>query len=230
MNFSVVFDIESWTRVAALIMAKAPCHGRVTFNLSQSRFYLKLSQRRVRQPLRVRSLRILATNETRIVDESARLGEYQVMALRLIQFLAIILTALALVPSGAHLAAMPNKMAMAQAAYFVAQQVYAGWAFFGIVLFGALAANLAHAIVLPKVGRSCGYALASFLFIAASLVIFFVWTFPTNQATNNWTVVPENWNELRSQCECSHAANAVVTFAALVCVVIAVLRQPSQAR
>ena len=106
MNFSVVFDIESWTRAAALIMAKAPCYGRVTFNLSQSRFYLELSQRRVRQPLRVRSLRILATNETRIVDESGRLGEYQVMALRLFQLLPIILTALALVPSGAHLAAL----------------------------------------------------------------------------------------------------------------------------
>ena len=176
-------------------MAKAPCHGRVTFNLSQSRFYLVLSQRRVRQPLRVRSLRILATNETRIVDESGRLGEYQVMALRLIQFLANILTALALVPSGAHLAAMPNKMAMAQAAYFVAQQVYAGWALFGIVLFGALVANLAHTIVLRRLGRSFGYALASLLFIAAGLVIFFVWTFPTNQATNNLTVVPTNWNK-----------------------------------
>jgi hypothetical protein len=32
---------------------------------------------------------------------------------------------LALVPSGAHLAALPNKMAMAQAAYFIAQQIYA---------------------------------------------------------------------------------------------------------
>jgi hypothetical protein len=62
---------------------------------------------------------------------------------------------------------------------------------------------------------------SSVLFIAASLVIFFVWTFPTNQATNNWTVVPKNWNELRIQWEYSHAANAVVTFAALVCVVIA---------
>ena len=56
--------------------------------------------------------------------------------MRLIQFLAIMLTALALVPSGAHLAALPNKMAMAQAAYFVAQQIYAGWALFGIILFG----------------------------------------------------------------------------------------------
>jgi len=66
------------------------------------------------------------------------------------------LTALALV----HLAALPNKMAMAQAAYFVAQQIYAGWALFGIVLF---VANLAHTIVLRELDRSFGYALASFL-------------------------------------------------------------------
>jgi hypothetical protein len=140
------------------------------------------------------------------------------------------LTALALVPSGAHLAALPNKMVMAQAAYFVAQQIYAGWALFGIVLFGALVGKLAHAIMLRKLGRSFGYALASFFLIAANLAIFFIWTFPTNQATNNWTVVPNNWNELRVQWEYSHAANAVVTFAALVCVVIAVLRLPSRTR
>ena len=51
------------------------------------------------------------------------------MALRLIQFLAIMLTALALVPR--------------------------------------------------KLGRSFGYALASFLLIAANLAIFFVWTCPS---------------------------------------------------
>jgi hypothetical protein len=96
------------------------------------------------------------------------------------------------VPSGAHLAALPNKMTMAQASYFVAQQIYAGWALFGIVLFGALATNLAHTIVLRRLDRSFSYALASFLLIAAGLAIFFVWTFPTNQATNNWTIVPKN--------------------------------------
>ena len=73
------------------------------------------------------------------------LEEYQGIALRLIQFLAIMFTALALVPSGAHLAALPNKMAMAQAAYFVAQQIYAGSVLFGIIMSRALVANLAHA-------------------------------------------------------------------------------------
>jgi hypothetical protein len=74
------------------------------------------------------------------------------MAVRLIQFLAIILTVLALVPSRAHLAALPNKIAMAQTAYFVAQQIYTGWALFGVVLFGALAVNLAHTIVPCRLG------------------------------------------------------------------------------
>ena len=78
-------------------------------------------------------------------------------------------------------------MAMAQAAYFIAQQIYAGWALFGIILSGVLVANLAHAIVLRKLGRSFGYALASFLLIAANLAIFFVWTLLTNQATISGT-------------------------------------------
>jgi hypothetical protein len=117
------------------------------------------------------------------------------------------LTALALVPSVAHLAALPNKMAMVQDAYFVAQQIYAGWALFGIVLFGTLTANLAHTIVLRRLGRSFGCALAACLLIAANLAIFFVWTLPTNQATNNWTIVPKNWNELRIRWEYSHATN-----------------------
>jgi hypothetical protein len=145
------------------------------------------------------------------------------MALRLIQFLAIMLTALALVPSGAHLAALPKWRR--QPTSSPSRSTLDG---LGIVLFGALAANPAHTIVLCRLGRSFDYALASFLLVAANLAIFFVWTFPTNQATNNWTVVPKNWNAVRIQWEYSHAANAVVTFAALVCVVIAVLRQPSQ--
>ena len=89
--------------------------------------------------------------------------------MRLIQFLAIMLTALALVLSRAHSTALPNKIAMAQADYFVVQQIYAGWALFGIVLFGALAANLAHTIVLRRLGQSFGYALASLLFCGLGL-------------------------------------------------------------
>jgi hypothetical protein len=137
------------------------------------------------------------------------------MMLRIVAFLAPVLTALALVPGGAHLLALPNKIGLGEAEYFAVQQIYRGWALLGIVLFGALAANLAHALLLRGRGLPFVLALAAFLLIAATLAIFFVWTFPTNQATENWTIAPADWRALRAQWEWSHAANAVLTFLAL---------------
>ncbi len=66
-------------------------------------------------------------------------------------------------------------------------------------------------------------ALLAFVIIAATLVIFFAWTYPANQATSNWTIAPDNWRELRVQWEYAHAANAVLTFIALCSVVLSVL-------
>jgi hypothetical protein len=145
------------------------------------------------------------------------------MGLRVAQFLAIVLTALALVPAGAHLAELPNKIGLDQEAYFIVQSIYRGWALFGIALFGALAANLAAAIVARRQRAPFWLALSAFLLVAATLVIFFTWTYPTNQATSNWTVVPQNWQELRRQWEYAHATNAVLTFLALCAITLSVL-------
>ncbi len=137
------------------------------------------------------------------------------MGRRVAQFLAIVLTALALVPAGAHLFELPNKIGLAEDAYFVVQNIYRGWALFGIVLFGALAVNLALAIMVRRQRAPFWLALVGFLLVAATLVTFFTWTYPANQATSNWTVVPANWQELRLQWEYAHATNAVLTFLAL---------------
>jgi hypothetical protein len=110
--------------------------------------------------------------------------------LKAVQFLALVLTALALVPGGAHLFALANKISLAQ-------------------LYGR--------------GTPFALALFAFLCLAFTLVIFFVWTFPANQSTGNWTTVPANWEELRRQWEYSHAANALVTLAAFCSVALSVL-------
>ncbi|HET9902814.1 MAG TPA: DUF1772 domain-containing protein [Xanthobacteraceae bacterium] len=144
----------------------------------------------------------------------------------LLKFLAVVLTALALVPGGAHLFALPNKIAMAQDAYFVAQSVYRGWALFGIVLFGALAANAALGLAAWRRGEPHVLPLLAFLCIAATLGIFFGFTYPTNVATENWTVVPAHWDALRTRWEYSHAVNALITFAALCLVTGSVVRAP----
>jgi hypothetical protein len=140
-----------------------------------------------------------------------------------VQFLAIVLTALSLVPAGAHLAELPNKIGLDQKAYFAVQNMYRGWALFGIVLFGPLAANLALATMLRRQRAPFWLALAGFLLMAATLVIFFMWTYPANQATSNWTVVPANWQQLRTTWEYAHATNAVLTFLALCAVTWSVL-------
>lgn len=145
------------------------------------------------------------------------------MALRLTQFLAIVLTALALVPAGAHLFELPNKIGLGQEAYFIVQNIYRGWALFGIVLFGALGANLALTLMVRRMRGAFWLALAGFLLVAATLAVFFTWTYPANQATSNWTAVPADWQELRRQWEYAHAANALLTFLALCAVTLSTL-------
>jgi hypothetical protein len=143
------------------------------------------------------------------------------MAVKASQFLAVVLTALALLPGGAHLMALPAKLAMPEQPYFVAQQVYRGWAWAGVVIFLAIFANFAAAFLTH--GRRRQLFTVAGLLIGTTLALFFVWTYPANEATGNWTSVPENWEQLRIQWEYSHAVNAALTFLALVCAVGAAL-------
>jgi hypothetical protein len=145
------------------------------------------------------------------------------MGLRVAQFLAIVFTALVLVPAGAHLFELPNKIGLPQEQYFVVQNIYRGWALFGIVLFGALAANLAAAILVRRQRAPFWLAFLAFLLMASTLAIFFTWTYPANQATSNWTVVPENWQDLRLQWAYAQATNAVLTFMALCAITLSAL-------
>jgi hypothetical protein len=150
--------------------------------------------------------------------------------LKSLNVVAIILTGLALVPGGAHLFALPNKIGLDTDAYFIAQGIYRGWALLGIVLFGALIADGALAVALRGRGAAFVLAVLATVAVALTLVIFFRWTYPANVATANWTVVPADWRELRTQWEYSHAVNALITFCAFCCVSAAAVVDRSAAR
>jgi hypothetical protein len=66
-------------------------------------------------------------------------------------------------------------------------------------------------------------AVIALLCLLGGQAIFWAFTFPTNQATENWTVLPTNWADLRVQWEYSHAAGAVLNLAAFVALTLAVL-------
>ncbi|MFO0997293.1 MAG: DUF1772 domain-containing protein [Alphaproteobacteria bacterium] len=145
------------------------------------------------------------------------------MRVRILAFLSVILTALALVPSAAHFFELPNKIAMTEEQYFVAQSIYRGWAQFGFVLGAALVANTAFAVALRRRRAAALLAGAGALAIALVFVVFFVWVYPANLATAYWTLATDNWQSLRRDWEYAHAANALITFFGLSAVTLAAL-------
>jgi len=145
------------------------------------------------------------------------------MPIRIVQILALLFTALSLVPAGAHFFEFPSKINLSAQDYLTVQAIYRGWALFGIAIFGALALDGAAAAMLRGQGAAFQWDLAAGALLVLSLAIFFIWTFPVNQTTENWTKLPANWQDLRRQWEYSHVANAVVTFASLICVTVSVV-------
>ena len=142
------------------------------------------------------------------------------MTTRVLFFLSILLTAVAMAAGMAHLFALPNKIQLPAADYLTVQQVYRGWALLGFPIFAALLSAAALTLSLRSQGAPMLLELTATVSIAASLVIFFSFTYPVNQATQNWTVLPENWEHLRRQWEYSHVAGALLYLVALASLVL----------
>ena len=77
MIFSVVFDAEGWTRVEALIVAKAPWHGRVPPTSVKVTVTPNQVKAASGSPLAGAGFGLSPSTGTRIVAESGRLGESQ---------------------------------------------------------------------------------------------------------------------------------------------------------
>ena len=124
----------------------------------------------------------------------------------------------------AHLLALPHKMPLSREEYLTVQQLYGGWALLGIAVVGALLSSAAWTVLVR--GRRLPFALtlAATLCIALSLAVFFAVTFPANQVTRNWTVLPDHWELLRRRWEYSHAIGAVLYVVAFVAQLLAVLQ------
>jgi phosphatidylglycerophosphate synthase len=149
----------------------------------------------------------------------------------LLKLIALILTAIALVPSAAHLFELPGKLDLARDPYFTVQSIYAGWSMFAVPIIAAILANVVLAVAHWRHhDRRAIYSGVAATLIAGSLIIFFIWAFPGNQQTANWTNQPENWELLRRNWEYGHAANAVIVFVAFVATCIASIDNGEQGR
>src|SRR5262245_7196684 len=115
------------------------------------------------------------------------------MAAQIVRFFSLVFVGIALAPGLAHILQMPHKMDLSGADYLRVQQLYAGWAWLGVVVFGALIATFALTILVRARLRQFALACIAFGSVLVTQVIFWIFTFPVNQQTQNWTALPANW-------------------------------------
>jgi hypothetical protein len=145
------------------------------------------------------------------------------MWLKTLYFLSLLFAALALAPAMAHVLELPNKIALPRGEYLIVQQIYRGWALLGFVVAGALLSTLILTIMLRQQRWAFRFSLLAFLCIVGTQVVFWTYTQPANQATHNWTMLPEHWETLRQQWEYSHATSAGLNLVALMALIVSVL-------
>lgn len=142
-----------------------------------------------------------------------------------LRFASLLFAVLAFAPAAAHLLELPNKIGLSREQYLVVQQIYRGWAWLGIVVFGALLSTLALTLLRIRRRLAFGLPLTAFLCIAGTQALFWTFTYPANAQTLNWTMLPQAWEPLRAQWEYSHAASAVLNLAAVVALALSLLRE-----
>src|SRR5262249_50376860 len=124
--------------------------------------------------------------------------------LETIQFLSLLFAVLAMTTGFAHLLELPSKMSFTGREYLTVQQVYRGWAWLGVIIVGAIVSTLTLMIGVRASPVSFAYAAIAFSAMVGTQVVFWMFTYPVNRVTKNWTFLPYDWPRLRSQWEYSH--------------------------
>jgi hypothetical protein len=145
------------------------------------------------------------------------------MWVNVIRFVSLLFTALALSAAMAHLLELPNKIKLSKDHYAIVQQLYRGWSLLGIIVVVAIISTLVLVVMVRHQRKAFFLSLTALLCLMATQVIFWIFTYPVNQQTKNWTILPANWLELRKHWEYSHAASAGLDLIALSTLILSLL-------
>jgi hypothetical protein len=146
------------------------------------------------------------------------------MTLKGVFFISFASVAISMAAGWAHLLEMPAKLQLSHDDYLTVQQIYRGWALLGVVVFAALGSTVWLAVATYRTPMFVPCLIAACA-VGVSLAVFFTFTYPANQATANWTMLPSHWMVLRRDWEYSHATGAILYFVALMSLVLALLRR-----
>lgn len=141
-----------------------------------------------------------------------------------IRFTAILFAVITLSALMAHLLELRVKINLSKGSYQTVQGIYSGWQWVAIFEVGAILLTLIWGIIDRKLKTVPYFLWTALICFTLSIVIFFLFTFPTNQETLNWTNLPNNWDELRKIWEYSHAIRAILSLLGFSFLLVAILK------
>jgi hypothetical protein len=141
----------------------------------------------------------------------------------LLFFVALLSTALALGAALAHALELPNKISLSEHEYFIVQKAYRGWDRLAFLLLAELGSMSAVAVQWRHEPRILWPTVIAIACLLCAQAAFWIYTYPANTATHNWTTVVPDWQARRRQWEYSHAVGAAFQVLAMSALTIAAL-------
>lgn len=153
------------------------------------------------------------------------------MAVRMMSVVALVMAALSLGPSFAHVLEAPPRLAVWSPELWRAATVFNGqFAWFAIVGapldVGTIIIAAALAWLIRGRSPSFGFAVAGAVLLAAGLAAWFTIVAPANTVLATWEPgpIPDNFNVVRWRWESGHMLVAALKLCALIAISIAVVR------
>ena len=148
-----------------------------------------------------------------------RFTQYRWYLLDGVQLAAIALTALALMPVGAHVFELSGKLALSPTDYVMVQSVHHVSLLFASTVLLATAAIGLHSYMVSRNASSFGWSMVALVLVGVAQVVFWAVAYPVNAATQGWSVLPVDFEMLRRKWEYAIAAAGVFSFAGLLALV-----------
>jgi hypothetical protein len=146
----------------------------------------------------------------------------------LLRFITIFFEVITLSALLTHLLELPGKINLSKENYQVVQGIYRGWSWLGIFEIGAIFLTLIWTLADSRKKRIFPFLLTALLCFITSITIFFIFTFPANNTTVNWTQLPGDWQSLQKNWEYSHAVRAVLNLVGFSFLIVTLLKEKNR--
>jgi len=154
------------------------------------------------------------------IDMSQRqLKRYRYRLLDVVQLLTVALIAIALAPTLGSALSLAGRLQLQPADYLAVQRLGHSALVVGTLGGLALLISALHTFLVRETSAAFAWSIVAVCGLAAAQIVFWSVAFPIILVTQDWSVVPDDFNDLRRQWEYALAFAGVLSFGALLAMV-----------